>query len=67
VQERIGDAVRLLAHSPFAPQLGVKKLRGTHDLYRMRVGDYRILYEVRSEIVTIVVIKIGHRREVYRR
>jgi mRNA interferase RelE/StbE len=45
---------------------GCKKLTGNTDYYRMRVGDYRVLYEVRDRDVLVLVIKIGHRREVYR-
>ena len=35
-------------------------------MWRLRVGDYRVLYEIRDEIVTVLVLRIGHRREVYR-
>lgn len=42
------------------------KLAGNTNYYRIRVGDYRVLYEVRDRDVLVLVIKIGHRREVYR-
>jgi mRNA interferase RelE/StbE len=45
---------------------GCKKLAGSPDYYRIRVSDYRVLYEVRDRDVLVLVIKIGHRREVYR-
>jgi mRNA interferase RelE/StbE len=45
---------------------GCKKLAGNTDYYRIRVGDYRVLYEVSDRDVLVLVIKIGHRREVYR-
>jgi mRNA interferase RelE/StbE len=67
VRSRIEDAVRLLAVSPYSEQLGVRKLRGAEDLYRIRVGDYRIVYEIHGAVLIVVVVKIGHRREVYRR
>lgn len=56
--------IQLLATSPFSP--GVTKLRGSIDLYRLRHGDYRIIYQVKDKQLIIIVIKIGHRREVYR-
>jgi mRNA interferase RelE/StbE len=45
---------------------GCKKLAGSTDYYRIRVSDYRVLYEVRDRDILVLVIKIGHRREVYR-
>ena len=44
---------------------GAEKLSG-HDLYRVRQGNYRILYEIIDHDLTVTVIKIGHRRDVYR-
>jgi mRNA interferase RelE/StbE len=46
---------------------GVVKLTGEGDEYRVRVGRYRILYIIRDEILTVTVVAIGHRRDVYRR
>lgn len=65
MQDRIGEACQLLALNPFSELLHIKKLKGA-PLYRIRVGDYRIVYEVRRQVLLIVIIKIGHRREVYR-
>lgn len=45
---------------------GVKKLKGYEDLYRLRVGDYRIVYSIEDVIKIVHIIKIGHRRDVYR-
>lgn len=61
---RVADAVRALSADP-RPS-GCKKLAGNADYFRIRVGDYRILYEVRDREVVVLVIKIGHRRDVYR-
>ena len=44
---------------------GVKKLKG-RDAWRIRVGDYRVIYEIHDRISQIFVITVGHRREVYR-
>ena len=45
---------------------GVDKLAGPEDLYRGRVGDWRIVYAIRDRELVVIVIRIGHRREVYR-
>jgi mRNA interferase RelE/StbE len=45
----------------------VEKIQGAARLYRRRVGDYRILYEVYDEEQQIVIVRVGHRREIYRR
>jgi len=44
---------------------GCKKLSGD-EKYRLRVGDYRILYEIEDDIVTVYVVKVAHRKELYR-
>ncbi|WP_029136159.1 type II toxin-antitoxin system RelE family toxin [Nakamurella lactea] len=61
---RISDAIRGLADDP-RPH-GAIKMSGA-DAYRLRVGNYRIIYTIRDDIVTVTVTKVGHRREVYRR
>ena len=43
----------------------VKKLRG-RDAWRIRVGDYRVIYEIHDRVLQIIVITVGHRREIYR-
>jgi mRNA interferase RelE/StbE len=43
----------------------VKKLKG-RDGWRIRVGDYRVIYEIHDRVLQIIVVTIGHRREVYR-
>ena len=61
---RITERIRGLAHNPRPP--GNEKL-SVQDRYRIRRGDYRIVYGVDDERRTIEVVKIGHRREVYRK
>ena len=46
---------------------GVTTLRGEPGLLRIRVGDYRIIYIIRDDVLTVLVVTIGHRREVYQR
>ena len=43
----------------------VKKLKG-RDAWRIRVGDYRVIYEIHDRFLQIIVITVGHRREIYR-
>ena len=60
---RILKCIQALAREP-RPQ-GCEKLSG-QDRYRVRQGVYRIIYEIHDEVLTVVVVKIGHRRKVYR-
>jgi mRNA interferase RelE/StbE len=46
---------------------GCEKLTGYDDLYRLRVGDYRIVYAVEDDLVLVVVLKIGSRADIYQR
>jgi mRNA interferase RelE/StbE len=64
-QRRISDRVDALARNPFPP--GSKKLVGQTSGYRIRVGDYRVLYELQKDRLVVFVVKVGHRRDVYRR
>lgn len=66
VAERCIEALSFLAINPFSEVLHVKKLRGPEALYRVRVGDYRIVYEVQKKVLLVLVIKVGHRSDVYR-
>ena len=45
---------------------GVEKLAGVEELYRVRVGTYRIVYTIRDRELVVIVVRIGHRRDVYR-
>lgn len=60
--ERILSRINELAENPRAP--GCIKLSG-HDLYRVRQGNYRIVYEIRNDELVVVVIKVAHRSSVY--
>lgn len=46
---------------------GVTKLQGTENIYRLRQGDYRLIYTVYDDIVVVEVIKVGHRSDVYKK
>ena len=61
--EKVKLAIGQLAETP-RPQ-GCLKLRGREG-WRIRVGDYRVIYDVEDEERTVIVLQIGHRRDVYR-
>ena len=67
IQDRIVEALKLLSVNPFSELLKIKKLKGPAELYRIRIGDYRLVYEVQNNELIVQVVKIGHRREVYRK
>lgn len=58
VQRRLRPRIDALADHP-RPR-GAEKLRGEADIYRLRVGDYRILYTVQDEVLVVLVVRIGH-------
>ena len=61
---RIWTTISGLADDP-RPR-GCVKLSNADDLWRLRIGDYRIVYHIREKQLVIVVVKIGHRRDVYK-
>jgi mRNA interferase RelE/StbE len=64
VQKRIVKRLKSLRENP-RPQ-GVKKLAGEEDLYRIREGNYRIIYTIQDKELIVLVVKIGNRKDVYR-
>ena len=61
--ERIRDAIAALAQMP--RPAGCLKLSG-RDAWRIRIGNYRVIYEINDAQITVLVVDVGHRREVYR-
>jgi len=61
---RLIEAVESLAQNPYPPQC--HKLRGAQKLCRIRIGNYRVIYQVNVEEKTIIIYYIRHRREAYR-
>jgi mRNA interferase RelE/StbE len=64
VRQDISLTIQSLANKP--RPIGVKKLSGEKDIYRVRVGNYRVLYQIVDKVLVVVVVSVGHRREVYR-
>jgi len=64
-RRRIGVRIEALAEDPMPP--GSKQLVNSKPrLHRIRVGDYRVVYEIRRSVLVVLVVKIGHRKDVYR-
>ena len=63
-RQDVADAISALADDPRPP--GVKKLTGSKSSYRIRIGDYRVLYTIADRVLLIVVVKVANRRDVYR-
>jgi len=64
VQIRLYTAIEPLKGNPRPP--GAEKLKGSNDTCRIRVGNYRILYEIRDKELIVYIVEAGHRWEVYR-
>jgi mRNA interferase RelE/StbE len=64
VRQRVVERIRALAQDP--RPAGCEKLSGHHDRYRVRQGVYRVVYSISDKDLLVQVVKVGHRREVYR-
>ena len=64
-QKRIAEKIDNLSEN--LPEPATTKMKGDNPFHRIRVGDYRIIYEIHRDILLIVILKIGHRKEVYSR
>ena len=64
VARRIIQAIDALAHDP-RPH-GCKQVKGGDGEMRIRIGDYRVIYDISDDEVLILVLRVGHRREIYR-
>ena len=59
-------ALAPLGDDPRRPDADIKKMAGYGDRYRLRVGDYRVIYEITDTQLIILIVGVGHRREAYR-
>lgn len=64
-QERVARKIDQIAET--TPPKAETKMKGENPFHRVRVGNYRIIYEIQDDILLILILKIGHRRDVYRR
>ncbi|MFN5594111.1 MAG: type II toxin-antitoxin system RelE family toxin [Aphanizomenon sp.] len=65
IQERVYDKISQLAEEP-RPD-GVVKLKGYDNEYRIRIGDYRLVYEIQDEQLIVLLVQCKHRRDVYKK
>jgi len=63
-RKRIVEKIDSLAESP--PNPDTTKMKGNNPFHKVRIGDYRIVYEIQEDVLVILVIKIGHRKDIYR-
>jgi mRNA interferase RelE/StbE len=63
-QNRLLQGIMVLAENPYSQ--GVEKLARYDDLFRLRVGDFRVIFEVHEAEVVILIVRIGDRKEIYR-
>ena len=65
IRTRIEARINALADNPHPP--GSLKITGaSENSYRIRIGDYRVIYEIHNETITVMVTDAGHRRDIYR-
>jgi len=65
VAKRIIESLELIAVNPYAEVLNFKKLKTNASLYRIRIGDYRVIYEIKADLLIVLVVRVGHRKDVY--
>jgi mRNA interferase RelE/StbE len=64
-RQRLVERIQALADNP--RPAGAEKLSGMRDKYRIRQGNYRVLYEIEDEVLIVYVVRIGDRKDVYRK
>jgi mRNA interferase RelE/StbE len=62
---RLAETIMGLAEDP-KPR-NARKLSGKGDFYRVRTGNYRVIYEIHESVLVVLIVKVGHRRDVYKR
>lgn len=64
IVKRVRDSIQALKIDPRPP--GSKKLKGEGNKWRIRVGDYRVVYSIEDDRLVILIIDVGHRKDIYR-
>ena len=65
IQRRVSTKIEALATDP--RPAGCRKLKGAENIYRVRVGDYRVLYQIRDDVLLVLVVSVRKRGRVYKR
>ncbi len=63
-KKRIVEKIDSLAEN--LPNPDTTKMKGNNPFHKVRTGNYRIIYEVQEEVLVILIVKIGHRKDIYR-
>jgi mRNA interferase RelE/StbE len=63
-RKRISEKIDSLADD--LPRPEITKMKGDNPFHRIRVGDHRIIYEVQDEVLVVLIVKVGHRKDIYR-
>lgn len=66
IQIRVDQLLEILSIDPLSEILKFKKIRGKENHYRVRIGDYRVIYSPVNDVLVVRVIRVGHRKDVYR-
>ena len=64
-RKRIANKIDSLAENPPNPE--TTKMKGNNPFHKVRIGDYRIVYEIQEDVLLILIVKIGHRKDIYRK
>ena len=64
IQKRVQIKLLLIAENPRL--IGSKKLSGSEDIFRVRIGDYRLIYEIHDDKLILLFLAMGHRKDIYR-
>ncbi len=66
-RNRILDHIKILSENPKSDELDIKKMQGTENQFRLRVGPYRVVYSIFNDKLLIIVIRVGSRGDVYKK
>ena len=65
IQEKVLHVIDMLRIDPYSEVLKIRKLKGGEDLFRIRIGNYRLIYKIESSS-SLLVVRIRHRKDVYK-
>lgn len=66
VKAKVDESLEILSIAPYSEVLNFKKIRGKENHFRIRIGDYRVVYTPENQKLIIRVIRVGHRKDIYK-
>jgi mRNA interferase RelE/StbE len=63
-RKRVSEKIDSLAEK--LPNPDITKMKGNNPFHKVRVGNYRIIYEIQDDVLLVLIVKIGHRKDIYR-